>query len=68
MIEHQIGEGDLAEAGREVVVHYTGWLFDAAAPENKGSKFDSSPACADSWRNLLEILLKNQFSQIFVRV
>ena len=42
MIEHQIGEGDLAEAGREVAVHYTGWLFDAAAPENKGSKFDSS--------------------------
>lgn len=29
------GEGDLAEAGRVVSVHYTGWL------EN-GSKFDSS--------------------------
>ena len=42
MIEHQIGEGDLAETGREVVVHYTGWLFDEAAPENKGRKFDSS--------------------------
>jgi FKBP-type peptidyl-prolyl cis-trans isomerase len=42
MIEHQIGEGDRAEAGREVVVHYTGWLFDEAAPENKGRKFDSS--------------------------
>jgi len=42
MIEHQIGEGDLAEAGRQVVVHYTGWLFDEAAPENKGRKFDSS--------------------------
>ena len=42
MIEHQIGEGDLAEAGREVVVHYTGWLFDEAAQENKGRKFDSS--------------------------
>ena len=42
MIEHQIGEGDLAEAGRDVVVHYTGWLFDEAAPENKGRKFDSS--------------------------
>ena len=23
-------------------VHYTGWLFDAAAPDNKGRKFDSS--------------------------
>jgi FKBP-type peptidyl-prolyl cis-trans isomerase len=25
-----------------VTVHYTGWLFDANAPENKGRKFDSS--------------------------
>ena len=25
-----------------VEVHYTGWLFDAAAPDNKGRKFDSS--------------------------
>ena len=31
----QIGEGELAQAGRTVSVHYTGWL------EN-GSKFDSS--------------------------
>jgi FKBP-type peptidyl-prolyl cis-trans isomerase len=25
-----------------VIVHYTGWLYDAAAPEKKGTKFDSS--------------------------
>jgi peptidylprolyl isomerase/FKBP-type peptidyl-prolyl cis-trans isomerase FkpA len=30
-----IGEGDEAIAGREVTVHYTGWLTD-------GTKFDSS--------------------------
>jgi len=24
------------------MVHYTGWLYDSAAPENKGAKFDSS--------------------------
>jgi FKBP-type peptidyl-prolyl cis-trans isomerase FkpA len=30
-----IGEGDLAEAGQYVSVHYTGWLTD-------GKKFDSS--------------------------
>jgi peptidylprolyl isomerase/FKBP-type peptidyl-prolyl cis-trans isomerase FkpA len=30
-----IGEGDEANAGREVTVHYTGWLTD-------GTKFDSS--------------------------
>jgi FKBP-type peptidyl-prolyl cis-trans isomerase len=25
-----------------VVVHYTGWLYDPAAPELRGKKFDSS--------------------------
>jgi FKBP-type peptidyl-prolyl cis-trans isomerase len=30
-----VGEGDLAQAGQKVSVHYTGWLED-------GSKFDSS--------------------------
>ncbi|MBI2803151.1 MAG: FKBP-type peptidyl-prolyl cis-trans isomerase [Gammaproteobacteria bacterium] len=42
MIDHQLGTGTLAEHGKDVVVHYTGWLFAAAAPENKGQKFDSS--------------------------
>lgn len=36
------GSGDAAEAGDAVEVHYTGWLFDAAAPDNRGTKFDSS--------------------------
>ncbi|MEO0578870.1 MAG: FKBP-type peptidyl-prolyl cis-trans isomerase, partial [Pseudomonadota bacterium] len=31
-----------ADAGDVVSVHYTGWLFDADAPDNKGEKFDSS--------------------------
>jgi FKBP-type peptidyl-prolyl cis-trans isomerase FkpA len=30
-----VGEGDMAEAGQRVSVHYTGWLTD-------GKKFDSS--------------------------
>ncbi|MBI5429782.1 MAG: FKBP-type peptidyl-prolyl cis-trans isomerase [Nitrosomonadales bacterium] len=38
----KLGEGDLATAGKSVSVHYTGWLFDAAAKEYKGKKFDSS--------------------------
>eukprot|EP01037_Dinobryon_pediforme_P013691 gene13691-13807_t len=42
MIDHKIGTGDTATAGHQVTVHYTGWLFDAAAPDNKGKKFDSS--------------------------
>jgi FKBP-type peptidyl-prolyl cis-trans isomerase len=36
------GTGAMALAGKPVSVHYTGWLFDASAPENKGRKFDSS--------------------------
>ena len=36
------GTGAEATAGKAVVVHYTGWLYDPAAPEGKGTKFDSS--------------------------
>ena len=36
------GTGPMALAGKTVSVHYTGWLFDPSAPENKGRKFDSS--------------------------
>ncbi|MGE0419409.1 MAG: FKBP-type peptidyl-prolyl cis-trans isomerase [Acetobacteraceae bacterium] len=42
MTDIVVGTGDLAESGKDVVVHYTGWLFDDAADENKGRKFDSS--------------------------
>jgi FKBP-type peptidyl-prolyl cis-trans isomerase FkpA len=38
----RIGKGEDAVAGKTVNVHYTGWLFDKTAPENKGKKFDSS--------------------------
>ncbi|HEY0666242.1 MAG TPA: FKBP-type peptidyl-prolyl cis-trans isomerase [Gallionella sp.] len=38
----KVGSGEQATAGRQVTVHYTGWLFDAAAPQYKGRKFDSS--------------------------
>ena len=37
-----LGEGAEATSGRQVTVHYTGWLFDANAAGNKGRKFDSS--------------------------
>jgi FKBP-type peptidyl-prolyl cis-trans isomerase len=38
----KVGTGAEAKAGQYVSVHYTGWLYDAAAPGHKGSKFDSS--------------------------
>jgi FKBP-type peptidyl-prolyl cis-trans isomerase FkpA len=36
------GTGDIAAAGRNVSVHYTGWLYDPLAPDHHGRKFDSS--------------------------
>ncbi len=36
------GSGAEAVHGKQVVVHYIGWLYDPAAPAGKGRKFDSS--------------------------
>jgi FKBP-type peptidyl-prolyl cis-trans isomerase len=41
-IELAPGTGAEIKSGQNALVHYTGWLYDAAAPENKGKKFDSS--------------------------
>ncbi|HBV20125.1 MAG TPA: FKBP-type peptidyl-prolyl cis-trans isomerase [Nitrosomonas sp.] len=41
-IDRKIGEGEEAVIGKTVNVHYTGWLYDENAPDNKGRKFDSS--------------------------
>ena len=38
----QNGYGRSAQAGDFVTVHYTGWLYDESAPDNRGAKFDSS--------------------------
>jgi FKBP-type peptidyl-prolyl cis-trans isomerase FkpA len=36
------GTGKEASAGKPVIVHYTGWLYDETKPDRKGTKFDSS--------------------------
>ncbi|MDJ0908468.1 MAG: FKBP-type peptidyl-prolyl cis-trans isomerase [Woeseiaceae bacterium] len=36
------GYGRVAETGDRVTVHYTGWLYDEAAVDNRGEQFDSS--------------------------
>ena len=36
------GSGDVAMAGQSATVHYTGWLYDPSAPDNRGAQFDSS--------------------------
>ena len=38
----KIGDGPVAKSGQSVTVHYTGWLSDPAAPNGRGTKFDSS--------------------------
>lgn len=38
----RVGTGNEAARGRQVTVHYTGWLYDAARPDARGRKFDSS--------------------------
>ena len=37
-----VGQGEEATTGAAVTVHYTGWLYDVAAPDHKGQEFDSS--------------------------
>ena len=41
-IDVKVGIGKEATSGKMVSVHYTGWLFDELAVDNKGKKFDSS--------------------------
>ena len=41
-IDQKQGTGTEAVAGKTVIVHYTGWLYDPAAADGHGKKFDSS--------------------------
>jgi FKBP-type peptidyl-prolyl cis-trans isomerase FkpA len=41
-IDTQAGTGAIATSGSDVSVHYTGWLYDENAPQQRGMKFDSS--------------------------
>jgi FKBP-type peptidyl-prolyl cis-trans isomerase len=41
-IDVNVGSGAEAVAGKTVIVHYTGWLYDPAAADGHGAKFDSS--------------------------
>ena len=41
-IDLKVGTGAVASSGVEVSVHYTGWLYDEDAPNQRGQQFDSS--------------------------
>lgn len=42
MIDQKVGTGAEAKDGMDVLVHYTGWLYDENAKDKHGAKFDSS--------------------------
>jgi FKBP-type peptidyl-prolyl cis-trans isomerase FkpA len=44
------GTGASIAAGQEAAVQYTGWLYDAAARDNKGKQFDSSVGTGQPFR------------------
>lgn len=41
-IDEKVGTGTVASKGQRVTVHYTGWLFDEKAEQQRGKQFDSS--------------------------
>jgi FKBP-type peptidyl-prolyl cis-trans isomerase FkpA len=41
-VDLRLGTGTEAVTGRNVVVNYTGWLYDPSKPDGKGLQFDSS--------------------------
>ena len=40
--DQKVGTGATATSGKDVSVHYTGWLYDPKSPDKHGKKFDSS--------------------------
>lgn len=52
-IDDAVGTGAVATAGDEVTVHYTGWLYDEAAPGRHGTQFDSSRERGEAFTFLL---------------
>lgn len=41
-VDAAVGTGAPIASGQRAIVHYTGWLYSADAPDNKGKQFDSS--------------------------
>jgi FKBP-type peptidyl-prolyl cis-trans isomerase FkpA len=44
------GTGEGISQAQVAVVHYTGWLYDPAAPDHKGREFDSSRKRGEPFR------------------
>lgn len=50
IIDLKPGTGPAIAAGQQAVVQYTGWLYDASAPDKKGREFDSSRSTGQPFR------------------
>jgi len=49
-VKLKAGTGEAITAGKMAVVQYTGWLYEAAAADNKGRQFDSSLSSGQPFR------------------
>ena len=49
-VDLKAGAGPEIAAGKIAVVQYTGWLYEASAPDNKGKQFDSSRNAGQPFR------------------
>jgi FKBP-type peptidyl-prolyl cis-trans isomerase FkpA len=49
-VQLKTGSGPELTAGKIAVVQYTGWLYEASAPDNKGKQFDSSRSAGQPFR------------------
>jgi FKBP-type peptidyl-prolyl cis-trans isomerase FkpA len=49
IVDQKVGTGPAIASGQTAIVHYTGWLYDQNAPEQKGTKFDSSRDRGDAF-------------------
>jgi FKBP-type peptidyl-prolyl cis-trans isomerase FkpA len=50
IVDLKTGEGASIAAGQRAVVQYTGWLYEASAPDKKGTEFDSSRKTGEPFR------------------
>jgi FKBP-type peptidyl-prolyl cis-trans isomerase FkpA len=50
IIDLKAGDGAAVAAGQKAVLQYTGWLYEASAPEHKGKQFDSSRGSSEPFR------------------
>jgi FKBP-type peptidyl-prolyl cis-trans isomerase FkpA len=50
IVDLKVGDGATVAAGKRAVLQYTGWLYDASAPEHKGKQFDSSRGGPEPFR------------------